>query len=304
MGERLRVAMTDARPVLLTGATGMLGSQMLASLGNERVVSLGRKELDITRPKELLDSICRLEPRLIINCAAHVNADVAEADPDLAYAPNAMMPSLLANAARRIQATLVHFSSTGCYGDWKDGPYDEEDPVRPTTVHHKSKVAGENMVRDSGCEFLIIRTGWLFGGLPGHAKNFVWRRLEEAVRTDRLTSDLTQRGCPTFVDDLIDQVHLLVRSGVRGLYNVVGGGTATRFEYVSKIVEFAGCRCEVIGTDVPFKRPAPVSPNETAINHRLALLGLDRMPHWEQALGRYLDGMSRTPAWQTLMRKE
>lgn len=288
-------------PVILTGAAGMLGSRMKAALAEADVVTLGRAELDVTRPAALIERIIALEPQAIINCAADVDADAAESDADPAYVANALLPHLLGNAARKLDVPLLHFSSTGCYGAWKDTPYDEEDAVHPTTAHHATKVAGEKLVRESGCEFLIIRTGWLFGGLPGHRKNFVWRRLEEAAGAQELRSDLTQRGCPTFVDDLADEALLLLRSGMRGLYNVVNHGTASRFEYVSKIVELAGLPCRMVGSAVPFERPAPVSANEMAINRRLGLMGLDRMTHWHDALARYLASMSGTPDWRELV---
>jgi dTDP-4-dehydrorhamnose reductase len=288
-------------PIILTGATGMLGSRMRAALAEEDVVTLDRAYLDVSRSVSLVAQIAERKPRAIVNCAAHVDADAAESDPDPVYAANALLPQLLGCASRKLGIPLLHFSSTGCYGNWKETPYHEEDAVRPTTVHHATKVAGENLVRESGCEFLIIRTGWLFGGRPGHRKNFVWRRLEEAAATRALTSDMTQRGCPTFVDDLVDQALFLLRSGVRGLYNAVNHGSASRFEYVSKIVELANLPCRVVGTGVPFDRPAPVSPNEMAVNRRLGLLGLDRMTHWHDALARYLASMSGSPDWFALM---
>jgi dTDP-4-dehydrorhamnose reductase len=288
-------------PVALTGATGMLGSRMKAALAGENVITLGREDLDATRPTMVMERIADLRPRAIINCAAHVDADAAEGDPDPAYTVNALLPHLLGSVARKLNVPLLHFSSTGCYGDWKSTPFDEEDSARPTTVHHRTKIAGENLIRDTGCEFLIIRTGWLFGGLPGHRKNFVWRRLEEACETRELISDMTQRGCPTFVDDLADQALRLLNAGICGLYNVVNHGSASRFEYVSKIVELANLPCKVVGTGVPFTRPAPVSPNEMAVNRRLRLLGLDRMTHWHDALARYMASMSGTSDWSELM---
>ena len=124
---------------------------------------------------------------------------------------------MVADAALSTGALLIHMSSTGCYGDWKSEPYAESDALQPTSAHHKAKKAGEDAVIASGCRHLIVRTGWLYGGAPTDKKNFVWKRLLEARDAERMTSDASQRGCPTFVDDLADQMLALAEAGGAGV---------------------------------------------------------------------------------------
>ena len=175
--------------------------------------------------------------------------------------------------------------------------YDEDDPLRPTTMHHRSKAAGEVAVRDSGCEHLIVRTGWLFGGVPDQPKNFVWKRILEAAANPDMVSDATQRGNPTATADLVRQVMTVIATGYRGTINAVSRGSATRYDYVARIVAASGLSCQVSPLHSPFVRAARVSPNEAAVNRRLQLLGLDAMPAWEDAIDRYVADLKAGPRW-------
>jgi dTDP-4-dehydrorhamnose reductase len=278
--------------VLLTGAGGMLGSafnSMLHASGHE-VLPVGREALDV-RDASAIDTLIRNSaPALVVNCAAHTDVEAAEREPDSCFSANAILPSIIAWACRRSNATLLHMSSTGCYGDWKREAYTEDDDLRPTTVHHRSKAAGENAVRESGCEHLILRTGWLFGGQKENPKNFVWRRIVDARSQDKMTSNATQYGNPTYAPDVARQAILLVDRGRRGTYNVTSKGAASRFDYVSRIVQAARLPC-IVEPGPAFARLAPVSPNEVGRNYRLSLLGLDQMPSWEDAVDRYVEAL-------------
>ena len=286
--------------LLLTGATGMLGSAF-AAWPDMSAILVDRAQLRLADPMTIYRLVAQSGADGLINCAAHVDAERGETDPDPVYASNAMLPGVLAIACRRAGIPLVHFSSTGCYGAWKNTPYSEEDAVAPTTVHHRSKIAGEMAVRDAGCEHLILRAGWLFGGLPTHKKNFVWRRLVEAATTPKLASDTAQFGNPTFVGDVVSQCLALLQLGVRGTFNCVAQGTASRFDYVARIVAASGLACELVPSG-PFARVAPVSFNEMAINYRLGLMGLDRMPAWTASVDRYVATLQASPEWLELMR--
>ena len=275
----------------------MLGSSFAAAHGPDGLVTAGRKEI---QSQGVAAIIRRSAPLLVINCAADTDVEGAERDPAAADAVNAVLPGRIAAACRSAGAVLVHFSSTGCYGSWKTDPYFENDPAKPTTAHHRSKLAGEIAVREAGPEHLLVRTGWLFGGQPGAAKNFVWNRLVEARGTERMISDPFQRGCPTLVDDVVRQVYSAVGAGVRGLINVVSVGSATRLAYVERIVQAAGLPCKVEASSVPFRRLAAVSPNEAAVNGRLRSLDLEVMPSWEAAVDGYVAALLASPAWGAL----
>lgn len=267
---------------IVAGGGGMLGSAFLTALGKDaqRLARTG----DLAAKLDGVD--------LLINCAADTRVDAAETDEEAARAVNATYAGQLAGAARLAGVRFVHISSTGCYGAWHDGPYTERDPLRPTTAHHRTKAEGEALVLDANPDALIIRTGWLFGGERDQPKNFVWKRIVEAGGCDEMLCDDSQSGNPTFVEDLVAQVLALVAAGATGIYNAVGEGTARRSDYVGAIVSAAGLSTRVIAAPLGhFLRPAPISPNEGALNARLEAEGLNRMRPWRVALTEYVQSL-------------
>ena len=274
----------------------MLGSAFAAVLGSD-AVQVPRALLEPSELGLLTERLRLMQGDVLINCAAHVDAEAAELDAAPAIFANSLLPGLLASVCRDTGMFLVHFSSTGCYGDWKMVPYDDDDPVRPPTVHHRTKVAGEARVRAACDRHLILRTGWLCGGGPEHRKNFVWRRLEEAESRSTLRSDEAQHGNPTYVGDVVRQTMLLLRARLVGTFNCVSQGTASRYEYVKRIVEASGLSSTVEPCGA-FQRLAPVSLNEAARNQALALLNLDVMPDWRESVDAYVSAVLSSPNWR------
>jgi dTDP-4-dehydrorhamnose reductase len=273
--------------IVLTGANGVLGSTFAQHLPANRLVKLGRRDLDAADPASIRRRMIGLTPDVVINCAADTDVESAEAAPDRAFAVNTALAEALAQGAAETHARFVQFSSTGCYGDWKSEPYEETDPLHPTTAHHRSKALGEDLVLRAHPKALVLRLGWLFGGRRGQAKNFVWRRLCEARGKSEIGCNAAQRGCPTSAVDVVTQTRLLLDSDVAGIFNCVGGGPpARRIDYVAAILDAAGSQTRVVPRD--FARRAPVSTNEAALNARLRSAGLDRMSSWRESLGAYV----------------
>ena len=276
--------------IILTGAHGILGSTFARVLPADRLVSLNQNDLDPADPAAVLRRIVQLKPSLLINCAADTDVEGAETAPERAFATNATLAGALARAAAETGARMLHFGSTGCYGDWKRPPYQEDDPLRPTTVHHSSKAAGEALVLHASNTALVLRLGWVFGGRPGQRKNFVWARLLEARGKSEIGCNPTQIGSPTSADDVVVQALALLHAQVTGVVNCVGGGPpASRLEYVTAILAAGGSNTQV--TPAVFARRAPVSPNEAAVNARLRRLDLDRMPPWRASLATYVGAL-------------
>lgn len=280
--------------IALVGATGLLGTAFRQGFG-DRIISLDRSMLDLEDSGALRSKLEQTGAGVLINCAAHTDLEAAERDPEPDRRANLLLPSMLARACEAAGATMIQFSSTGCYGRWKDDPYIEVDPLRPTTVHHRHKAEAEDAVRNAGCPSLILRTGWLFGGARDQPKNFVWRRMQDGRKSAVMTSDSTQFGVPTWVDDVVSQTGVLIDSAANGTFNVVAGGYTNRFGYVSAILEDAGIPCEV--TPGPaFRRLADVSHNETALNQKLQNLQIDQMPEWRLSLSAYIAKLLEQPA--------
>jgi dTDP-4-dehydrorhamnose reductase len=276
---------------LVAGGGGMLGTAFVSAAreSGHQVTTLGRADLNVDRFRSIGETVREHSPHILINCAAHTDVDGAESDVAGSFAANAVLPEILAAISRRLDIRFVHFSSTGCYGIARTTPYDDFQPLDPTTVHHRSKAMGEVAVRATCAEALIVRTGWLYGGSRNHPKNFVWKRILEARDKEMIVSDDSQVGNPTYVVDVAMQVLFMIEACLGGTFNCVAGGTATRRQYVEQIVRAAGLSCRVEAAPPGyFARRALVSPNEGAINLKLSLLGIDRMPKWRTSVEKFV----------------
>jgi dTDP-4-dehydrorhamnose reductase len=289
---------TGARlgPIIVAGAKGILGSAFMAGLPAGRGIGLGSADLDAAVPAAAMRRVVALAPSVIVNCAADTDVEGAETDDSRAVAVNIGLARALAEAARETGARFIHFSSTGCYGSWKSAPYEESDPLRPTTAHHRSKALGEAAVLGVLPAALILRLGWVFGGAPGQRKNFVSARLREAEGRAVIGSDPSQIGSPTSALDVVGQaMYLLDLPEVDGVFNCVGGGPpASRLSYVLAILACAGRQTRV--EPAVFQRRAAVSPNEAAVNRRLQEFGAERMPPWRLSLAAFVTSLNRPVA--------
>ncbi|BAI76899.1 dTDP-4-dehydrorhamnose reductase (plasmid) [Azospirillum sp. B510] len=274
-------------PILLVGASGILGSAFDAIIPAASKIILGRDMLDLHHLDSVIAKVVGVNPSLIINCAADTDVEGAEDAPERAFAVNVGLAGALAKGASESGAAMLHFSSTGCYGDWKEEPYVEDDMLRPTTVHHHTKAVGEEAVLEAHSNALILRLGWIFGGLPEQKKNFVWSRLVETESKSEIGANPRQIGNPTSANDVAALSLSLIEKNIEGIFNCVGPGRrVSRLDYVSEILRAAGIQIKV--KPVNFVRRAPVSPNESAINKMLAAAGFDVMPPWHQSLGCYV----------------
>lgn len=278
--------------ILVTGATGLLGSTMLSYMRDkgESVTAFNRDDFPWGNINGTIDLLSDFD--CIIHAAANTNVEACEMDPEKCYRNNTLLTERLALASGLANAKFVYISSTGIYGTGKkQEPYNEYDDVDPTTHHHKSKWLGEQAVNTVTRHALIIRTGWLFGGKPESPKNFVARRIEEALNSvdGKVYSNQEQKGVPTYVGDVSSKIYELIQKDECGTFNIVNKGVASRFEYVKKIIELAGLQTEVLPVEASaFNRKAKVSNNESAVSLKLQQLNYSPLPHWSESLEKYL----------------
>lgn len=276
--------------ILLTGAGGLLGRAFITQASvQHQLIGIGRAKLNTDEPDQIRALAAAYQVDVLINCAADTDVEGAQRHPEYANAVNVVLPRLLAEGCARSGAMMVQISSTGCYGNWKTSPYVEDDPMRPTTVHHQTKALGEESVRDNADRWLIVRTGWLYGATASNQKNFIRDRLREARNTAVMFADESQKGNPTFASDVAMQIYHLLDSGCIGTFNCVAKGHATRRDYVEAIIRAAGLSIPVKAAPGGyFVRKAAVSPNEMAENRHLKQLGAEVMPEWREALMTYV----------------
>jgi dTDP-4-dehydrorhamnose reductase len=274
------------RPLVITGATGTLGSAF-ARLCDVRGIPyhvLTRRELDVTHPEAVHATFAALRPWAVINCAGWVRVDDAEAEPEACMRANADAPALLAAACARVGARLVAFSSDLVFdGVRRLGPYVESDAPAPLGVYGRSKAEMETRVLGVLPEALVVRTAAFFG--PWDAHNFVTATLRALARGDETTAAADAVVSPTYVVDLVHATLDLLIDGASGIWHLANQGAVSWADLARRAAELAS---------LPVERVRAVSSRELrlpAARPRYSVLGTERgalLPPLEHALDRYL----------------
>ena len=278
--------------ILLTGKNGQVGSELaraLAPLGE--VVAFDRTGLDLTVPDRIVAVVRAVKPNVLVNAAAYTGVDQAEGEPEAAHAINAAAVAVLAEEARRAGALLVHYSTDYVFDGTKGAPYVEDDPPNPLNAYGRSKLAGEQAIRNAGGAYLILRTSWVYAP---HGKNFFLtvKRLLRERRELRVVSD--QFGAPTLAGALARATaDLLERHGVaalgegRGIYHATASGSTSWHGFASEIARLEGI--DARGRVVPISSDEYPTRARRPINSRLSSEKLLRqfgvaLPSWETSL--------------------
>jgi len=284
--------------IFITGSSGLLGLSCLRwfQYKGYQVYSLKHREIFEYNFKEFQKYLSRFD--LVIHAAANTNIEECESDPDSCYRDNTLLTEIIANACKAVKLKMIFISSTGVYGDYQDNAYREYSVTKPTNHHHQSKLLAEKIVQSYSANNLIIRVGWLFGGELDSPRNFVFQRLKEAkdcsIKQKKLYSNNEQIGCPTYVEDVANQLFILADEGQSGIYNIVNEGQASRYEYVNEIIKLSSYSISVEPSSaLIFNRKAKVSNNEAALNWRLNEMGFSKMPYWKDSLRIYISKIIR-----------
>ncbi len=239
--------------ILVTGSLGQLGRELqnMAAGGGGEVFSwlfTDVAELDITDPEAVGEMFARERPDAVVNCAAWTDVDGAERDPEGAFRINMTGPQVLAGAAERFGAALVHISTDFVFSGQKREPYTEDDEPAPLNVYGGSKLAGERAVAESGCGGAIVRTSWLYSP---YGRNFVKSILGAASKNPEIRVVGDQWGNPTAADGLaaaiVRMIPRLVEAPRRaGIYHYCDSGAVSRAEFAAEIVRQAGLDSRVV----------------------------------------------------------
>ncbi len=275
--------------VLLTGAGGQLGLDLLDGFADHDVVGLTSADLDVADEPAVAAAVGDHAPDLVLNAAAWTDVDGCEADPDRAHRVNALGPWWLARACLRAGATLVTISTDYVFsGPPERGPdgrlrgWSEFDPVRPLNAYGRSKAAGEQLVRETLPAHHIVRTAWLCGARGG---NFVRTMLRLGRERDELQVVDDEVGSPTFCHDLARAVRALAVSGRYGTVHLVNEGRCSRYELAVRALQLAGIDVQVspVGSD-SLRRPAARPTFSVLDTTHARLSGLAPLPSWEEGL--------------------
>jgi dTDP-4-dehydrorhamnose reductase len=280
--------------VLITGANGQLGTDLVKALREHEVIPLTHADVDITDYKTLKEICITKRPELIINTAAYVRVDDCETNPDSAYRVNALGARNIAVVAEGIGAILVHISTDyvfGGEGRSQNIPYTEFDKPVPLNVYGKSKLAGEELVRDFSRRYFIVRSSGLFGvaGSSGKGGNFIETILRLARERDKLTVVNDQIFSPTYTPDLAEKIVELINTELYGIYHVTNSGSCSWYEFAKEALRLVSSKTPILpitSDQYPQKAKRP-SYSVLDIYH-LRLLSLDEPPNWRQALAEYV----------------
>ncbi len=272
--------------IVVTGCSGQLGRQLMTAFAGHDLLGLDLPGDDITAPA-IVDRIAGFAPDLVLHAAAYTNVDGCETDPDLAFRVNAAGTQMVALAAQRSGAALLHISTNEVFDGTRRDLYREWDAPNPISVYARSKAAGEQIVRDLlGGRFYIVRIAWLFG--PGGA-NFVTKILDGAAKHGALRVAGDEFGNPTYAPDLAAAIVRLVVTGHYGVYHLTNAGFCSRFEFAREIMRLAGRPDVPVAPILSADWPRPSRPPLHAIlaNTNAAALGIGLRP-WQEALAEYV----------------
>ena len=272
---------------LILGGEGQLGLsfQLILTRANIPFQAVGRNTLDICNLESCIQIVSELKPDVVVNCAAWTAVDLAEDHEDEAFEINCAGSRNVAIACREANATLVHISTDYVFSGVSDTPYETESPTAPTSAYGRSKLCGEDAVREELPErSYIFRTAWLYSQFRG---NFVKTMVRKALTNApvRVVSD--QLGQPTVATDLAQHIiHVVQSNAPCGIFHGTNAGQASWYELTQEIYAFLKADTSLV-TPVPTSEypTRAVRPQYSVLSHTHTTdLGLEEMPTWKSAL--------------------
>ena len=276
--------------IMVTGATGMLGQEVLRVLNNRGHQCLGvsTADFDLLDAAAVRRSVLAYMPEAIVHCAAYTAVDQAESEPEKCIAVNGMGAVHLARAALAADARLLYVSTDYVFDGAGDAPHEVSDHTAPLNVYGLSKLQGEEAVRGVMAQYFILRISWLFGE-GGRSFVSTMRRLGREQTSVRVVDD--QYGAPTYAPDLARLIADMIVTDRYGTYHASNEGCCTFAQFARAILQLSGSRCRVQAITTGEYPCAARRPGNSRLSKRsLDEAGFQRLPAWEDALRRYLAG--------------
>ena len=281
--------------ILVTGCNGQLGTELqkIASAEHQWLFT-DIDTLDICNKAAVDECFAKHQIDVCINCAAYTAVDKAEDEPQLATLVNTFAPKVLAEACKKHNALLIHVSTDYVFGGDATEPYKVDDPINPQSVYGGTKADGERVIQMSGCNYMIVRTAWLYSS-TGH--NFVKTMLMLGDTKNEINVVADQKGCPTWAHDLaVALVALLNKNGkneVHEIFHFTNEGQITWHEFATAIMEIGGKTCKVnpITTDqYPTKAKRPTY-SVLDLSKIKEFAGIE-IPDWRESLVKCIEELN------------
>ena len=275
--------------VLVTGANGQLGYDVVKKLNSLGIENIGVdiNDFDITDKKQAEDYILKSEPDVVVHCAAYTSVDKAEDEREKCYEVNVNGTRHIAGACKKIDAKMVYISTDYVFDGEGTEPHQEDERTAPVNYYGYTKEQGEVIVRELLDKHFIIRTSWVYGK---HGSNFVKTMLKLAQDKNDINVVNDQVGAPTYTEDLASLICDMLQTTKYGTYHGVNEGYCSWYEFAYEIFKHAGIKNIRIN---PINTPEYPTRAKRPLNSKLAKPNLDRnnfnrLPHWKNALSRYL----------------
>ncbi len=274
--------------VMVTGSSGQLGSDLVPELKkhNIEVIPADIDTVDITDKSALEEFINKTEPDGVIHLAAYTAVDKAESEKELCTKINALGTENLAEICGKKNIKILYISTDYIFGGTGDEFIETDAPVNPCNHYGLTKLQGEESVKKYCSKYFIVRISWVFGV---HGKNFVYTMLRLAESKDEITVVSDQIGSPTFTEDLSSLLCDIIKSDKYGTYHATNEGVCSWAEFAKEIMTLSGKSTKI----TPIKSDEYPTAAKRPFNSRLSKKSLDaagfgRLPHWKDALTRFL----------------
>lgn len=271
--------------IVITGAGGQLGLALQEAFTSHDVIALDHAELDITQSRLVRSMIGGVNPDVVVHPAAWTDTLGCERDPERAMLVNGEGARNVADAARRFGAVILHVSTNEVFDGEKTSAYDEDDATNAINAYGRSKLGGEEAVRESLPQHYIVRTSWLYG--PGRA-SFPEKILAAARDQKQLRVVTDEVASPTLTVDLAQAIVKLIQTNSYGTYHLANAGECSRKDWAEEVLRLAGVDVPVEATtQAEFASPVRKPEHSTLANNRAAKLGITLRP-WREALREYI----------------
>lgn len=276
------------KKVIVTGADGQLGraiNQLYAGSNTYELINTDVGELDITDIDKVMEFVREIKPYAIINCAAYTAVDACEKEEDLAFRINALGPRNLSIAAAETGARMMHVSTDYVFDGKGTRPYLETDPTGPQGAYGRTKLAGENFVREFGSRHYIVRTAWLYGD----GKNFVKTMLRLSETHDKVRVVMDQVGSPTSASELAKAIAYLLPTENYGLFHGTCEGDCSWAQFTEEIFRLAGKNTIVEAITSEEYGAAAKRPAYSILENYMFKMSTDFMfADWHDAIAEYI----------------
>ena len=271
---------------LITGADGQLAKEFIKNLKDKNIYYFNREKLDISNEKTLKEAIDYVKPDILINCAAYNNVDLAEVESDKAIQINSGAIKNIALFSYRYKTKIIHFSTDYVFDGDKKSLYTEDDNPSPINVYGRSKLLGEENLKNNYENYLIFRVSWVYGD---GKQNFIYKLINWYKNNSKLRVSTDEVSIPTNTSLIVNVVLKAIDNDLKGLWHLTSSGHTSRYEWAAKVFEMLNIKIDIEkATQKDFNLMAKRPPFSAMSNENIKkILGVD-IRRWDEYLYDFL----------------